>query len=339
MDGLTLCHSVLQAMAFQRMRKRRERSFSCLTRLGWQQWKACDKYWQIMWDLARLFGSGHHRTDEVGETWCDIHELPETQQRLARSTQKCDTNSISVWEIALPDQSPPPVFFPCILCLLFIFFPGTEVSRFLFTCALRVLVIFFPSVLLALPYSFLVLFMSPCFLFSSRILSVVFPFCIFFVSDLGHVISRLLVEEQPHFRVGDPCEKGRNQVHASEYTCAELAGSRCAAHSRHHKCHTPWLDTRGAFCSIVDHVPLKAYLPHAGWSRQQKSSMDLSSNPRTCICFWAWGCGLWSLIVMFVFVPGPGADFVQLASPRSVVFDQAENRLHAQKALMLNWPL
>ncbi len=97
--------------------------------------------------------------------------------------------------------------------------------------------------------------------------------------------------------------------------------------------------TRWAFCSIVDHVPLKAYLPHAGWSRQQKSSMDLSSNPRTCICFRTWGCGLWSLIVMFMFVPGPGADFVQLASPRSVVFDQAENRLHAQKALMLNWPL
>ena len=30
--------------------------------------------------------------------------------------------------------------------------------------------------------------------------------------------------------------------------------------------------------------------------------------------------------------------FSLLASPRSVVFDQAENRLHAQKARMLNWP-
>ncbi len=169
MDGLTLCHSVLQAMAFQRMRKRREWSFSCLTRLGWQQWKACDKYWQIMCDLARLFGSGHHRADEVGETWCDIHELPETQQRLERSTQKCDINSISVWEIALPDQSPPPGFFPCILCLLFIFFPGTEVSRFLFTCALHVLVVFFPSVLLALPVLF------PCTV-RVPVLPVFFPY-------------------------------------------------------------------------------------------------------------------------------------------------------------------
>lgn len=65
----------------------------------------------------------------------------------------------------------------------------------------------------------------------------------------------------------------------------------------------------GILC-IVDPVRLKAYLPHAGWSRQQKSSMDLSSNPRTCISFRT-GCGSWSLIVLSVF---PGADFVQSVS-------------------------
>lgn len=65
----------------------------------------------------------------------------------------CDTKRISVCKIALPNQSPPPVCFPCILCLRFIFFPARKYPGACLQCTCTL---------------FIVLFVSLCFLFSSR---------------------------------------------------------------------------------------------------------------------------------------------------------------------------
>lgn len=65
----------------------------------------------------------------------------------------CDTKRISVCKIALPNQSPPPVCFPCILCLRFIIFPARKYPGACLQCTCTL---------------FIVLFVSLCFLFSSR---------------------------------------------------------------------------------------------------------------------------------------------------------------------------